>query len=166
MHLNAIPCGARLIVVVSINYVSEPFSELMELTSPRFNKLFVPIFQFLTVDSGCKLEVKSDYATFSIEQGVVGAVYPLDECIDLVLAIPFESGVKSIFLAVDRDYKWRNLPAGVSIDSAPSAKVALVKAKEAFERVQGGVVIEQDGDMFSRPKAAFQPAFKKKLRYR
>jgi hypothetical protein len=71
-----------------------------------------------------------------------------------------------LFNAVDFDYKWRNLSSGVRITSSATAKHALVRLKEAKRLVDAGMIEEQDGAVFARPKAAFQPAFKKELRHR
>ena len=80
--------------------------------------------------------------------------------------MPYDKDDRHMFDAVDRNYKWRNLPAGLTITSLPSAKQALLRVKIAEKLVASGVTQEQDGEVFSRPKAAFQPAFKKSLRFR
>ena len=58
------------------------------------------------------------------------------------------------------------MPCGVQVTSLATAKLALARLKEAEKRVAAGVIQEQDGEVFARPKSAFQPAFKKKLRFR
>lgn len=97
---------------------------------------------------------------------MVAAIYPYQTEIDLVLALPFDKDDKVLFLAVDKDYKWRTLPSGICITNAPTARAALDRVKRAFDLVESGELLEQDGAVFARPKAAFQPAFKKKLRFR
>ncbi len=142
------------------------FDELLNLSSPKLVKLFNPIYDFLTKPNGCSEVIKDDYASFSLANGIVAAIFPNKNFIDVLLAIPFDKSDKALFNAVDFDYKWRNLSSGVRITSSATAKHALVRLKEAKRLVDAGMIEEQDGAVFARPKAAFQPAFKKELRHR
>jgi len=139
---------------------------LLANSQPKLQELFLPIAKFLTFDKKCELSIGSSYATFSHDSNLVAAVYPAKSEIDLLLALPLDHSEKSLFDAVDRNYKWRNLPCGVSISTVTTAKVALNLTKRAFCLVESGTTQEQAGEAFARPKAAYQPAFKKKLRYR
>ena len=142
------------------------FDELLNLSSPKLVKLFNPIYDFLTKPNGCSEVIKDDYASFSLANGIVAAIFPNKNFIDILLALPYDKSDKALFNAVDMDYKWRNLPCGVQVTSLATAKLALARLKEAEKRVAAGVIQEQDGEVFARPKSAFQPAFKKKLRFR
>ena len=96
----------------------------------------------------------------------MAAIFPNKNFIDILLALPYDKSDKALFNAVDMDYKWRNLPCGVQVTSLATAKLALARLKEAEKRVAAGEIQEQNGEVFARPKSAFQPAFKKKLRFR
>jgi hypothetical protein len=138
----------------------------LAVSTISLKKLFQPIFTYLTKTKKCSIQIRGDYATISGKNGIVAAVYPYKTEIDLVLAMPYDKDDKQMFDAVDKNYKWRNLPAGVSIATPSSAKQALLRVKAAEKLVASGVTQEQDGEVFSRPKEAFQPAFKKSLRHR
>lgn len=112
------------------------------------------------------MDVRGEYATFSSTNGLVAAMYIHRTEVDVILALPLDKLDKHLFDAVDKNYKWRTLPVGICVNSPAKAKAALERAKQAYKLVSSGITQEQDGETFSRPKAAFQPAFKKKLRYR
>lgn len=144
----------------------ENFRNLLNLASPKLVKLFDPICDFLSRPTEFTEVVRDNYATFSLANGIVAAIYPNKNFIDVLLALPFEKSDIALFSAVDLDYKWRNLASGVRITSSTTAKHALSRLKEAEKLVAAGIIQEQDGAVFARPKAAFQPAFKKELRFR
>ena len=145
---------------------TENFLNLLNLSSPKIAKFFSPIHDFVLTSTELTETIKDNYATFSSKNGTVAVVYPNKNFIDVLLAIPFDESDKALFNAVDFDYKWRNLSSGVRITSSVTAKHALVRLKEAKRLVDAGMIEEQDGAVFARPKAAFQPAFKKELRHR
>ena len=144
----------------------ENLLNLLSLSSPKIAKIFSPIYDFLLTSTELTETIKDNYATFSSTNGTVAVVYPNKNFIDVLLALPFDKSDKVLFNAVDFDYKWRNLSSGVRITSSTTAKHALVRLKEAKRLVDAGMIEEQDGAVFARPKAAFQPAFKKELRHR
>lgn len=144
-----------------------PDVDVFLAVAPRsIRKLFQPIYTYLIKTKKCSVQIRGDYATISGKNGIVAAIYPYKTEIDIVLAMPYDKDDRHMFDAVDRNYKWRNLPAGLTITSPSSAKQALLRVKIAEKLVASGVTQEQDGEVFSRPKAAFQPAFKKSLRFR
>lgn len=146
--------------------VPKEYEQLVLLTSPKLKTFCLDLFKLLVIKCKCSVDVREDYATFSSPNGLVAAMYPNRSEVDVVLALPLDKADKHLFNAVDKNYKWRTLPAGVCVTSPAKAKIALDRAKKADELVASGIIQEQDGETFSRPKAAFQPAFKKKLRYR
>jgi hypothetical protein len=152
--------------VASRSSIPKEFEQLVLLTSPKLRTFCVALFNLLVIKCKCSIDVREDYATFSSANGLVSAIYPNKSEVDVILALPLDTADKHLFNAVDKNYKWRTLPAGVCVTSPAKAKIALERAKQARELVASGVIQEQDGETFSRPKAAFQPAFKKKLRYR
>ena len=149
-----------------MGYSSGDFNELFNLTSPKIKIIFLPIFNYLIELSNCDSMIKDDYAVFSIVDGIVTAIFPTQDYIDVLLALPLDKSDKMMFDAVDMGYKWRNLPCGIRVETAVKAKAALSRVKMAQKLVASGTIQEQDGTVFARPKAAFQPAFKKKLRFR
>lgn len=149
-----------------VGYPSGDFGDFLNFTSPKIKIFFLPIYSYLVESSECDVVVKDDYAIFSIAYGIVAAIFPTKDCIDVLLALPIDKSDKMMFDAVDMGYKWRNLPCGISVNTAVKARAALDRVKMAQKLVASGTIQEQDGAVFARPKAAFQPAFKKKLRYR
>jgi len=146
--------------------IPREFESLVSVTTPKLRTFCLDLFVLLTKKCKCSLDVRDDYATFSSSNGLVAAMYTYRSEVDVILALPADKSDKHLFDAVDKNYKWRNLPVGICIDSPVKAKNAFERAKMAHKLVSSGVTQEQDGEIFSRPKAAFQPAFKKKLRYR
>jgi len=146
--------------------IPKEFESLVSVTTPKLREFCFELFVFLSKKCKCSLDVRDDYATFSSSNGLVAAIYTYRTEVDIILALPADKSDKHLFDAVDKNYKWRNLPVGVCVNSPAKAKIALERAKLAHKLVSSGVTQEQDGETFSRPKAAFQPAFKKKLRYR
>jgi len=146
--------------------VSREFQELISGTNPKLRSFCLALFTLLNKKCKCSVDVREDYATFSSNNGVVATLYTNRNEADVILALPLDKSDKHLFDAVDKNYKWKTLPVGICVNSPAKAKIALERAKQAHELVSSGVTQEQDGETFSRPKAAFQPAFKKKLRYR
>jgi len=142
------------------------FDDLISGTDPKLRAFCVDLLTLLSKKCKCSLYVRDGYATFSSKNGLVAAIYPNKSEVDVILALPLNASDKHLFDAVDKNYKWRNLPVGICVRSPASAKIALERAMQAYKLVFSGVTQEQEGEAFSRPKEAFQPAFKKKLRYR
>lgn len=152
---------------MSRNPVSPPaLNDLLEILDSKLKAAVVPICSYLVKTAKSKVDVRGDYATFSLDNGLLAAMYPSKSGVDLLLALPMDAEDKLLFDSVDKDYKWRNLPVGVSVESPRTADEALERLKLAKKLVASGVIQELDGDAFARPKEAFQPAFKKKYRYR
>ena len=145
---------------------TKDFDALSHGSTSFVKKWCASLYSVLVVDRDCSVDVKSDYASFSIENGLVAVVYPFKDEVDLILSLPRNPKDKYLFDAVDKDYKWRTLPVGICVTSVAVGKVALERAQTAYSLVADGVIQDQEGGTFARPKAAFQPAFKKKLRFR
>jgi len=152
--------------VAARSSIPTEFESLVSVTTPKLRVFCLDLFGLLTKKCKCSIDVRNDYATFGLSNGLVAAVYAYRTEVDVILALPADKSDKHLFDAVDKNYKWRNLPVGICVNSSAKAKIALERAKMAHELVSSGVTQEQDGETFSRPKAAFQPAFKKKFRYR
>ena len=120
----------------------------------------------ILLTSGATLDVRSNYATFSIKETLVAAIHPAGESIDVCIALKRDLKRSFLFDPIDYNYKWRNLPTGFSLTTRSDGKAAVPFVERAIAAVLSGDVIQIDGEQFAIPKAAFQPAFKKKYRHR
>ena len=120
----------------------------------------------ILLTSGATLDVRSNYATFSINETLVAAIHPAGESIDICIALERDLKKSFLFDPIDYNYKWRNLPTGFSLTTRSDGKTAVPFVERAVAAVLSGDVIQIDGEQFAIPKAAFQPAFKKKYRHR
>lgn len=152
--------------MVAPTSIPREFGELISATTPKIQSFCIDIFTLLVKKFKCLMDVREDYVTFSSLNGIVVAIYLKRAEVDVILALPIDKSNQNLFNAIDQGYKWRNLPVGICVNSLAKARIALDLARQAHKLVSSGVIQEQDGEAFSRPKAAFQPAFKKKLRYR
>lgn len=133
--------------------------ETISRVKPATRNAFELIYNLLVDDIGCVVSARPDYVTFSLGSEMVAAAHPQTQSIDLVLALPFDPSKKQLFDAID--YKWRSLPAGITITTAASAKVAMKFVQDAADRVRSGETLTIEGDAYARPTGTYQPAFKK-----
>jgi hypothetical protein len=152
--------------VATRSSIPNEFEDFILSTAPKFKPFCRALFTLLTKQCQCSSDIRGDYVTFNSGNGLVAALYVNRAEVDVILALPPDKSDKNLFDAVDKNYKWRTLPVGICVKSPAKAKIALERAKQAHDLVSSGVIQQQDGQTFSIPKAAFQPAFKKKFRFR
>jgi|Laugresu1bdmlbsd_1035121.scaffolds.fasta_scaffold137925_1 hypothetical protein len=148
-----------------MNEFSDDMKTLLKSISPSSFSALEKVVEVLQ-SSDASIDVRSTYATFSVGENLVAAIHPAGESVDVCIALKRDAKDSFLFDPIDYNYKWRNLPCGFTLSTKSDSKKGTELIRKAIEAVQAGDVIEIDGEEFAIPKAAFQPAFKKKYRHR
>lgn len=144
--------------------MSPDIQEAVASSGGTASRAFERLYSFLVDESACSVAIRSGQIAFSLGDDLVAVAYPVDGALEVLLAVPLDPKDRILFDAVD--YKWRSLPAGVTVRDARSVRAAIQRASNAVERVRSGEVIETPGESYARVQGEYDPAFKKSIRQR
>jgi hypothetical protein len=131
--------------------------------SPKARKAFLTLLAVLTDELGANQSVRSGVISFTIGNNLLAAAHPRKDAVDLALSLPLDDD-RYLFDAID--FKWRNLPAAISIEDAKTGRIAADRVRKAAKRLKDDGVVAIPGGAFSRPDGDFQPQFKDGFRRR
>ena len=141
-----------------------PLNELLAVAPLKAQKAFAGVLAVLIEELGCSVSVRGQSASFTIGSDLLAAAHPREDAIDLALSLPLDTTNSHLFDAID--FKWRGLPAAVTVIDAKSARVAADHVRKASQRLKNEGALSINGESFARPSGAYQPQFKDAFRRR
>jgi len=116
--------------------IPEAANLVRKLPEP-LREAFATCYEFLVDDNGCNVYVKTIYVGFAIGEEMVCAIYPLQDHLEVAMALPEE--VEGPEFKDATHLTWPTMPVAVDIRNVEDTNLAISHLSGAVHRVATGV---------------------------